>query len=77
MLKMEEELAKYGVPLAINQCEFSVLRRLPETEGLFRRARSETLSFNLIPLSLKAALPVNTLPRILRRSSIAFRRMMI
>ncbi|KAF2200684.1 Aldo/keto reductase [Delitschia confertaspora ATCC 74209] len=36
MLKIEEELAKYGVPLATNQCEYSVLRRLPELSGLLR-----------------------------------------
>jgi aryl-alcohol dehydrogenase-like predicted oxidoreductase len=28
MLEMQRALAKYGVPLATNQCEFSVLRRL-------------------------------------------------
>ncbi|KAI0399647.1 NADP-dependent oxidoreductase domain-containing protein [Xylaria palmicola] len=31
--QMREELAKYGIPLAINQCEFNVLRRVPELEG--------------------------------------------
>ncbi|KAI1262739.1 NADP-dependent oxidoreductase domain-containing protein [Xylariaceae sp. FL1019] len=31
--KMRQELAKYGVPLAINQLEFNVLRRLPEIDG--------------------------------------------
>jgi len=34
MIKMQEELAKYSVPLAINQCEFSVLRHEPELSGL-------------------------------------------
>jgi aryl-alcohol dehydrogenase-like predicted oxidoreductase len=45
MLKMEEELAKYGVPLALNQCEFSVLRRLPETSGLLRTCRNRGIVF--------------------------------
>lgn len=39
MLKMEEELGRYGVPLAINQIEFSVLRRLPETSGLLQACK--------------------------------------
>lgn len=33
MLQMAEELAKYDIPLATNQCEFNVLRRYPETKG--------------------------------------------
>lgn len=45
MLKMEEELAKYGVPLAINQCEFSVLRRLPETSGLLKTCKERGIVF--------------------------------
>jgi aryl-alcohol dehydrogenase-like predicted oxidoreductase len=39
MIKMQEELAKYGVPLAINQVEFSVLRRLPELSGLLQACK--------------------------------------
>ncbi|KAF2024501.1 Aldo/keto reductase [Setomelanomma holmii] len=39
MLEMEKELAKYGVPLAINQVEFSVLRRLPELSGLLQTCK--------------------------------------
>jgi aryl-alcohol dehydrogenase-like predicted oxidoreductase len=39
MLKMQEELAKYGVPLAINQVEFSVLRRIPELSGLLQACK--------------------------------------
>ncbi|KAI1304802.1 NADP-dependent oxidoreductase domain-containing protein [Xylaria venustula] len=31
--QMRQELAKYDIPLAINQCEFNILRRLPELEG--------------------------------------------
>ncbi|KAI1427499.1 NADP-dependent oxidoreductase domain-containing protein [Xylaria sp. FL1777] len=30
---MRHELAKYDIPLAINQCEFNVLRRIPELIG--------------------------------------------
>lgn len=33
LLKMKAELAKYNVPLATQQVEFSILRRLPEIEG--------------------------------------------
>ncbi|KAM0418945.1 hypothetical protein ACHAPT_012103 [Fusarium lateritium] len=31
--KMNDELAKYNIPLATNQCEFNVLRRYPELTG--------------------------------------------
>ncbi|KAL8697503.1 MAG: hypothetical protein Q9201_007095 [Fulgogasparrea decipioides] len=31
---MADELAKYDIPLVINQCEYHILRRLPETEGM-------------------------------------------
>jgi len=41
MLTMRDELAKYGVPLALNQVEFSVLRRLPETSGLLETCKRE------------------------------------
>ena len=36
MIKMAIELAKYDIPLATNQCEYSVLRRHPETHGLLK-----------------------------------------
>ena len=39
MITMQEELLKYGVPLAINQVEFSVLRRLPELNGLLQACK--------------------------------------
>ena len=39
MIKMQDELAKYGVPLAINQVEFSVLRREPELSGLLQTCK--------------------------------------
>lgn len=43
MLKMQEELAKYSVPLAVNQVEFSVLRRLPETSGLLQTCKDRNI----------------------------------
>ncbi|KAI9838262.1 MAG: hypothetical protein M1819_005530 [Sarea resinae] len=33
MLEMQAALAAHGIPLALNQCEYSVLRRHPETLG--------------------------------------------
>ncbi|KAK3710956.1 hypothetical protein LTR37_009977 [Vermiconidia calcicola] len=39
MNKMQEELAKYDVPLATNQVESSVLRRLPELSGLLQACK--------------------------------------
>ncbi|KAK6542437.1 hypothetical protein TWF694_006391 [Orbilia ellipsospora] len=34
MIQMHDALAKYGVPLASNQIEFNLLRRVPESSGL-------------------------------------------
>lgn len=45
MIKMQEELAKYDIPLAVNQCEFSVLRRLPETSGLLKACKDRGIIF--------------------------------
>jgi aryl-alcohol dehydrogenase-like predicted oxidoreductase len=45
MLEMKEELAKYDVPLEMNQCEFHVMRRLPETEGMLRACREHGIQF--------------------------------
>jgi aryl-alcohol dehydrogenase-like predicted oxidoreductase len=45
MIKMQEELAKYGVPLAANQCEYSVLRRHPETSGLLQACKERGIVF--------------------------------
>lgn len=39
VIKMQEELAKYGVPLVINQVEFSVLRRLLDLNGLLKACK--------------------------------------
>lgn len=32
-MTMRKELAKHGIPLSINQCEYSILRRIPEIDG--------------------------------------------
>lgn len=45
MIQMANELAKYDIPLATNQCEFNVLRRLPETSGLLRECRERGIHF--------------------------------
>ncbi|KAF9697609.1 hypothetical protein EKO04_004201 [Ascochyta lentis] len=39
MTKFADELSKYNIPLAINQCEFSVLRRQPELSGLLQTCK--------------------------------------
>lgn len=41
MLQMRDELAKYDIPLAVNQVEFNVLRRFPETSGLLQTCKEE------------------------------------
>ena len=45
MIKLADELATYGIPLATNQCEFSVLRRHPEVHGLIRACRERGIVF--------------------------------
>ncbi|THW29108.1 Aldo/keto reductase [Aureobasidium pullulans] len=45
MLQMKEELAKYDIPLELNQCEYHVMRRLPETEGMLRTCREKGIQF--------------------------------
>ena len=45
MLKMKDELAKYNVPLAVNQCEYSILRREPEVSGLLRACKENNIVF--------------------------------
>jgi aryl-alcohol dehydrogenase-like predicted oxidoreductase len=45
MIDLADELAKYGVPLATNQCEFSVLRRYPETHGLIKACLDRGIVF--------------------------------
>ncbi|KAK5117422.1 hypothetical protein LTR85_008807 [Meristemomyces frigidus] len=45
MIKMKEELARYDVPLAINQCEYSLLRRIPETSGLLQACKQNGIIY--------------------------------
>ncbi|TKA80032.1 hypothetical protein B0A55_01749 [Friedmanniomyces simplex] len=45
MLQMRDELAKYDVPLAVNQCEYSILRREPETSGLLKACKENGIVF--------------------------------
>ncbi|KAI1608936.1 aldo-keto reductase [Exophiala viscosa] len=45
MLEMKDALAKYNIPLATNQCEYSILRRLPETEGMLDACRQHGIVF--------------------------------
>jgi len=45
MLEMQAELAKYGIPLATNQCEYSILRRRPETEGMLEACTKNGIVF--------------------------------
>jgi aryl-alcohol dehydrogenase-like predicted oxidoreductase len=39
IVKLSDELAKFNIPLAANQCEFNILRRDPETHGLIKACR--------------------------------------
>jgi aryl-alcohol dehydrogenase-like predicted oxidoreductase len=45
MLKMKDALAEYGIPLATNQCEYSILRRMPEIEGLLEACKEHDIVF--------------------------------
>ncbi|KAJ6104574.1 hypothetical protein N7523_010894 [Penicillium sp. IBT 18751x] len=45
MIQMADELAKSGIPLAVSQCEYSVIRRLPETSGMIRECRHRGICF--------------------------------
>lgn len=45
MIKMSDELAKNGVPLSVSQCEYSVIRRLPEVSGMIRECRKRSICF--------------------------------
>ncbi|EXJ58775.1 hypothetical protein A1O7_06205 [Cladophialophora yegresii CBS 114405] len=45
MLKMKEALAEHGVPLATNQCEYSILRRMPELEGMLEACKQHRIVF--------------------------------
>ncbi|KAJ5579815.1 uncharacterized protein N7459_005800 [Penicillium hispanicum] len=45
MIKMADELGKNGVPLSVSQCEYSVIRRLPEVSGMIRECRKRGICF--------------------------------
>lgn len=45
MIKMDNELATFNVPLAVNQCEYSLIRRHPETSGLVRECHERGIVF--------------------------------
>ncbi|KAF0316975.1 alcohol dehydrogenase [Colletotrichum asianum] len=45
VFKIRDELKKYNVPLATNQCEFSVLRRYPEISGSIRKCQASDIIF--------------------------------
>lgn len=45
MIQMTDELAKYGVPLLTNQCEYSVIRRHPEIHGLLAACKERNIVF--------------------------------
>ncbi|KAK5205896.1 hypothetical protein LTR47_009451 [Exophiala xenobiotica] len=45
MLQMKDALAQHGIPLATNQCEYSLLRRLPETEGMLETCKDHGIVF--------------------------------
>ena len=45
MIKMADELAKRGVPLAVSQCEYSLIRRVPEVSGMIRECRKRSICF--------------------------------
>ncbi|KAJ5163375.1 uncharacterized protein N7500_005205 [Penicillium coprophilum] len=45
MIKMADELAKHGVPLSVCQCEYSIVRRLPEVSGVIRECKKRSICF--------------------------------
>lgn len=45
MIRMADELAKHSVPLSVSQCEYSVIRRLPEASGMIRECRKRGICF--------------------------------
>ncbi|KAH0017049.1 Aldo/keto reductase, partial [Aureobasidium melanogenum] len=45
MLEMKQALVEYDIPLEMNQCEFHVMRRLPETSGLLKACRENGIQF--------------------------------
>jgi len=55
MLQMRDELAKYSVRLALNQVEFSVLRRLSEMSGLLETCKGGDCAAELFELGAGTA----------------------
>ena len=45
MLQMRDQLAKYDIPLATNQCEYSILRRESEGSGLLKACQDNGIVF--------------------------------
>jgi glucose-6-phosphate 1-epimerase len=45
MIKMADELSKHNVPLSVCQCEYSIVRRLPEVSGLIRECKQRNICF--------------------------------
>lgn len=45
MIRMADELSKSGVPLAVCQCEYSIIRRFPEVSGMIRECRKRSICF--------------------------------
>lgn len=45
VFKMRDELARYNVPLALCQCEYSILRRYPEIQGHIKAYRDAGIIF--------------------------------
>lgn len=45
MLKMKDALAEYNVPLATDQCEYSILRHMPEKEGMLEACKANDIIF--------------------------------
>lgn len=45
MIEMADELAKHDIPLSVSQCEYSVIRRLPEVSGMIRECKKRSICF--------------------------------
>ncbi|RBR08305.1 hypothetical protein FVER53590_13199 [Fusarium verticillioides] len=43
--KINDELAKFNIPLATNQCEYSILRRYPELTGNIEKCKASGMIF--------------------------------
>jgi aryl-alcohol dehydrogenase-like predicted oxidoreductase len=45
VFKMRDELARYNIPLAVNQCEYSIIRRYPEIHGHIKQYHDAGIIF--------------------------------